>query len=282
MVKYYGRARQRVGSVNTNQIGLKMSGCPSKVGRKGTIDRYISQRVSCLRGICGGSVVNGLLWNVHKLQNNPPFCATPSSTCLAAAGGIGNIYTPYYKCNKNQISNTDSWHPKKDGAWCYRHCYYVTLLKEYNPTDGSYYWWTASNLEGDEEGTGRITGMSQTLQNSFPNTDAKLLQIKGTQTCSPLLDGAPCSPPPPGPVYLLFNFSPGKERKFYALVKSGSGSGAYEFTIKDISTFPRNPPAALGVPDGAKGWAKLDLPAKALTTGLPYNQNTIAFSPTPP
>ena len=35
MVCYYGRAKQRTGSVNTNQPGLKMSGCPSKVGRKG-------------------------------------------------------------------------------------------------------------------------------------------------------------------------------------------------------------------------------------------------------
>ena len=26
MVKYYGRARQRIGSVNTNQPGLKMGG----------------------------------------------------------------------------------------------------------------------------------------------------------------------------------------------------------------------------------------------------------------
>ena len=47
MVCYYGRARQRTGSVNTNQPGLKMSGCPSKVGRKGYINRYIAQRVKC-------------------------------------------------------------------------------------------------------------------------------------------------------------------------------------------------------------------------------------------
>ena len=99
MVKYYGRARQRIGSVNTNQLGLKMSGCPSRVGRKGTIDRYISQRVSCLRGICGGSLVNGVLWNNNALRNNRPFCAPPVEKCLAAAGGIGNINTPYYKTN---------------------------------------------------------------------------------------------------------------------------------------------------------------------------------------
>lgn len=30
MIRYNGRAKQRTGSVNTNQLGLKMSGCPSK------------------------------------------------------------------------------------------------------------------------------------------------------------------------------------------------------------------------------------------------------------
>ena len=53
MVKYYGRARQRTGSVNTNQPGLKMSGCPSKVGRKGYINRYIAQRVKCNLQVVG-------------------------------------------------------------------------------------------------------------------------------------------------------------------------------------------------------------------------------------
>ena len=44
MVKYYGRARTRIGSVNTNQLGLKMSGCPGKVGLNPVNNRYI-QRV---------------------------------------------------------------------------------------------------------------------------------------------------------------------------------------------------------------------------------------------
>ena len=43
MVKYYGRAKERTGSVNTNQIGLNMSGCPSKVGKNGVIQRYIDK-----------------------------------------------------------------------------------------------------------------------------------------------------------------------------------------------------------------------------------------------
>ena len=47
MVLYYGRAKQRVGSVNTKQRGLKMSGCPSRVGRNPVNTRYIAQRVKC-------------------------------------------------------------------------------------------------------------------------------------------------------------------------------------------------------------------------------------------
>ena len=34
MVRYTGRMKVRTGAVNTNQLGLKMSGCPSRVGRK--------------------------------------------------------------------------------------------------------------------------------------------------------------------------------------------------------------------------------------------------------
>lgn len=96
MVKYYGRARTRTGSVNTTQHGLKMSGCPSKVGLSAQNNRYIQHRVSCMRGICGYPLVNGSIWR-YSLKNMPPFCAEPSHKCLASAGGIGNINTPYYK-----------------------------------------------------------------------------------------------------------------------------------------------------------------------------------------
>ena len=48
MVKYYGRARTRIGSVNTNQLGLKMSGCPGKVGLNPVNNRYIQHRVNGL------------------------------------------------------------------------------------------------------------------------------------------------------------------------------------------------------------------------------------------
>ena len=96
MVRYYGRARQRIGAVNTNQLGLKMSGCPSKVGLNPVNNRYIQQRVSCMRGICGIPKVHGVDWR-KEMRNAHPYCAEPSSKCLAAAGGIGNIYTPYFK-----------------------------------------------------------------------------------------------------------------------------------------------------------------------------------------
>lgn len=98
MVKYYGRARTRTGSVNTNQLGLKMSGCPSRVGRNPVNSNYISRRVNCMQGICGTSIVNGKIWTKNfGLKNQFPYCKKPSNKCLAAAGGIGNINTPYYR-----------------------------------------------------------------------------------------------------------------------------------------------------------------------------------------
>ena len=47
MVKYYGRARQRTGSVNRNQPGLKMQGCVTGAGRPSWVSRYINNRVNC-------------------------------------------------------------------------------------------------------------------------------------------------------------------------------------------------------------------------------------------
>ena len=35
MVRYTGRQKIITGAVNRNQVGLKMSGCPSRVGRSG-------------------------------------------------------------------------------------------------------------------------------------------------------------------------------------------------------------------------------------------------------
>jgi len=72
MVKYYGRAKERTGSVNTNQLGLKMSGCPSKVGRKGTISRYIQRRVNCAQGVCGVPKIHGVAGK-FSYKNASPF-----------------------------------------------------------------------------------------------------------------------------------------------------------------------------------------------------------------
>ncbi len=96
MVKYYGRAKERTGSVNTNQLGLKMSGCPSKVGRKGTISRYIQRRVNCAQGVCGVPKIHGVAGK-FSYKNASPFCKAPSGKCLAAAGGIRNIRVPYFR-----------------------------------------------------------------------------------------------------------------------------------------------------------------------------------------
>ncbi len=101
MVRYTGRMKVRTGAVNTNQLGLKMSGCPSRVGRNPVNARYIAQRVACNRGICGIPVVHEVIpWRVDMTNSNHfgrKFCQPRSTTCLAAAGGIGNINTPSYR-----------------------------------------------------------------------------------------------------------------------------------------------------------------------------------------
>ena len=60
MVRYYGRARQRVGSVNTVQLGLKMAGCPSNVGRQGFRARSVQRRVQCNLKVCGWRPIHGV------------------------------------------------------------------------------------------------------------------------------------------------------------------------------------------------------------------------------
>ena len=53
MVRYNGRAKQRTGSVNTNQIGLKMSGCASTIGKTGPLLTNQTQRSKCNIKFCG-------------------------------------------------------------------------------------------------------------------------------------------------------------------------------------------------------------------------------------
>jgi len=46
MVRYYGRARQRI-NINRKQVGLKMAGCIDGRGRPSWMSRYIKTRVNC-------------------------------------------------------------------------------------------------------------------------------------------------------------------------------------------------------------------------------------------
>ena len=106
MVKYYGRARLRVGSVNTNQLGLKMSGCPSKVGRSGRIDRYISRRSHCGIVFCGWVWYHGIKWKQNHWVN--PYTKEINWRCIPAApitralaGGVGRLNAPRFRCAKD-------------------------------------------------------------------------------------------------------------------------------------------------------------------------------------
>lgn len=103
MVKYYGRARQRIGSVNTNQLGLKMSGCPSKVGRSGRIDSYISRRSHCNIVFCGWVRYHGIKWKYNHWVN--PYTKEINWRCIPAApitralaGGVGRLNAPRFRC----------------------------------------------------------------------------------------------------------------------------------------------------------------------------------------
>ena len=101
MVRYTGRARTRTGSVNTNQLGLKMSGCPSTVGRSGRIARHMGRRVDCMMGLCKPIRYHEVLWPRTRMRNQKPFCKPHATKCQAAAGGVGtNHNIPYYRTPK--------------------------------------------------------------------------------------------------------------------------------------------------------------------------------------
>ena len=96
MVRYYGRAKQRVGSVNTPQLGLKMSGCPSKIGKRGSLVRYQSRRAQCNLKFYGPVRYHGVLWSFNSGPNTVP----RQSKCAANAGGVGRINAPRFECSK--------------------------------------------------------------------------------------------------------------------------------------------------------------------------------------
>jgi len=107
MVKYYGRARQRTGSVNRNQPGLKMSGTSPSIGRTGWLANKMARRVQ--GNIAVGCVTGNrqLASQVTGLQrryvgaNPTPQCVTRSPGALLvpaapnsrqAAGGVNRYY----------------------------------------------------------------------------------------------------------------------------------------------------------------------------------------------
>jgi len=121
MVRYYGRARQRVGSVNTNQPGLKQAGCPGTVGKKGLIIQYLGKRVNCNLKTCGlpmsglrcrygvGDAIgrNKTFMDIQNSNNpaiknyckqviggrNGTYCQWPQPRNRQNAGGVGHIWT---------------------------------------------------------------------------------------------------------------------------------------------------------------------------------------------
>ena len=122
MVRYYGRARQRVGSVNTNQPGLKQAGCPTTVGKQGKIVRFLGRRVNCNMKTCGlpmsglrcqygvaDAIGRNKTYDEIEQSNNPAiknycrqvinhykgqFCQWPQPRTRQNAGGVGHIWTP--------------------------------------------------------------------------------------------------------------------------------------------------------------------------------------------
>lgn len=94
MVRYYGRARQRTGSVNTNQLGLKMSGCISKVGRTAFCRVAISQRVKCNQLRCGDVRIHNVVVKTVDPDDNRTYCTPGQPKSRSVAGGIGRIWSP--------------------------------------------------------------------------------------------------------------------------------------------------------------------------------------------
>ena len=93
MVKYYGRAKERTGSVNTNQIGLNMSGCVSRVGRTGPLANNVSMRSKCNVKFCGDVIYQGKVW-----ATNDGACVEKAPRTQSFNSGVGHRAFPAYKC----------------------------------------------------------------------------------------------------------------------------------------------------------------------------------------
>ena len=96
MVLYYGRARQRTGMVNRNQVGIKMQGLTSSVGRRHYLNNAIARRVNAMQGICGGAKMHGSMWR-KRYKDSKPYCREMVSRTLGSSAGIGSRNIPYYR-----------------------------------------------------------------------------------------------------------------------------------------------------------------------------------------
>ena len=121
MVRYYGRARQRIGAVNTNQPGLTQAGCPGTIGKQGKIVRFLGKRVNCNLKTCGlpmgglrcrygvaAAIGRNKTFREIQYSNNPAikhycrqvingrngtFCQWPQPRNRQNAGGVGHIWS---------------------------------------------------------------------------------------------------------------------------------------------------------------------------------------------
>ena len=104
----------------SNQVGLKMAGCPSTVGKRGLLVRTLGKRVNCNLKTCGRSrsglrclygVGDAVGWDKDPDDidmNSPPikkyckqviggrngtYCQWPQPRNRQNAGGVGHIWT---------------------------------------------------------------------------------------------------------------------------------------------------------------------------------------------
>ena len=103
MVRYNGRQKLLTSTLNTNQIGLKMSGTAPSVGTSISARRYTKRRVRDNLKFCGPVYYHGQLWS----NNSGDSCVKKAPKNQSLAGGVGRINNPRTKCNIKCISDKD-------------------------------------------------------------------------------------------------------------------------------------------------------------------------------
>ena len=95
MVKYYGRAKMRIGAVNTNQISFNLSGTGSSVGAR---TRYTKKRVCNNLKVCGKVHYQGRIWSNNQKKDGKCGSCLPATTTCPTAGGVGRVNAPRLLC----------------------------------------------------------------------------------------------------------------------------------------------------------------------------------------